>query len=90
MLFAGVLGLMAGGTQQLHPDLQRGVGQLSQQLGFCNDFGGHKIEDEQIERADVLMECPELGHDENIFAFENGAGGQGVGDLDGQDRHLRK
>ena len=70
-----VLGDVAGHLKQLHLDLERRVGQLAQQLGLSDDFGGHQIEDEQVQRAHVLVDGPVLGHNEDIFSLQRSSGG---------------
>ena len=88
MLAVGVLGLVADGFEQLHVDLQGGVGQLAQDLCLGDDLGGHQIENQQIQRADILVQGPVLGHDENVFPLQHAGGGQGVWDADGHGNHL--
>ena len=44
MVGIGVLRHMAGGVQQLHLDLEGGVGQLAQQLSLRDDLGGHQVQ----------------------------------------------
>ena len=58
MVRVGVLGDVAGHLEQLHLDLEGGVGQLAQQLGLGDNFGGHQVEYEQVQGAG----CPGEGH----------------------------
>ena len=60
MVGVGVGGDVAAGLQQLHLYLQGGVGQFAQQLGLCDDLGGHQVQDQQLQGADVLMKSPVL------------------------------
>ena len=47
-------GGVAGRLQQGHVHLQRRVGQQPGNLGLGGDLGGHQVQDEQLQRADVL------------------------------------
>ena len=82
MVGIGVLRGMAGHLEQLHLHLEGGVGQLAQQLGLGDNLGGHQVEQQQIQRAHVLMDGPVLGHDKDIFALQGSPGRQGVGNFD--------
>ena len=86
VLLGDVFGRVAGGLQQLDLDLQRGVGQLAQDLRLGRDLGGHEIEQQHVQRADVLVHGAMLGHHEDVLVFEHFGRGQGVGDLDGHGR----
>ena len=88
MLRVGVLGDVAEGVEQLHLYLQRGVGQLPQQLGLGHDLRRHQIQDQQLQRADVLVHGPVLCHDKDIFALQSGGGGQRVGNFDWHGKDL--
>ena len=79
----GVLGGVAPGLEQLDVDLEGGVGQLAQQLGLGDDFGGHQVEDEQVQGADVLVQGAALRHDKDILALQHAGGGEGVGNPNG-------
>ena len=63
---------MAQGVQQLHLDLERGVGQLAEQLGLRDDLGGHEIQNDQVQRAHILVDGAVLRHDEDVFALQRG------------------
>ena len=78
-----ILGTVADGLQQFHLDLKGCVGKFPQQLGFCGNFGGHQVQDQQLEGTDILVDGPVLRHDKNILALQSGAGGQRVGNFDG-------
>ncbi len=83
-VFGGdVLGLVAGGVEQGHLHLQRGVAEQAQELGLGGDLGGHQVQDGDAQRTDILVAGAFLAHDEDVFAFEGAAGGQGFGDSDG-------
>ena len=88
MIRVGILRCVAGGLQQLHLHLQRRVGQLAQQLGLRNDFGGHQIQNQNVQGADILMHGTELGHNKNVFALQHRAGRERVGNTNGHVRHL--
>ena len=79
----GIMPHIAGRLKQLHLDLEGRVGQLAQYLGLGDDLGGHQVQDEQVQRADILMYGPVFSHDEDVLAFQRRTGGQGVRDLDG-------
>ena len=88
MVAVRVLGDIAGGAQQLHLNLKRGVGQLAEDLGLGDDLGGHQIEDENIQRTDVLMHSPVFRHDEDVLALQHRAGGEGIGYLNRHKAYL--
>lgn len=69
MVLISMLGLIAGRAQQLYLDLKRGVGELAQDLGLGDDLGGHQIQDQHAQRADVLVHGPVFGHDKDVFAL---------------------
>lgn len=83
-----VLGDVAQGVEQLNLHLEGGVGQLAQQLGLRNDLGGHQIEDQQVQRADVLVHGPVFCHHKDILTLQRCGGREGVGDLDGHGKDL--
>ena len=78
-----VLGGVAPGLKELDIDLERRIRQLAQQLGLGDDLGGHQVEDEQVQGADVLMQGAALRHDEDILALQHAGGGERVGNSDG-------
>ena len=63
----GMLGCIACGLQELYMDLQRRIGQLAQQLRLGYDLRGHQIQDQNIQRTNILMHRAMLCHYENIF-----------------------
>ena len=88
MLRIRVLGDVAEGVEQLHLYLKRGVGQLPQQLSLSHDLRGHQVQNQQLQRTDILMHGPVLCHDKDIFALQSGGGGQRVGNLDWHGKDL--
>ena len=78
-----VLGGVALGLEQMYIDLEGRIGQLAQQLGLGDDLGGHQVEDEQAQGADVLVQGAALRHDKDVFALQHTGGGERVGDTDG-------
>ena len=72
MIGIGMLRHIAGGLQELHIDLQRCVGQFAQKLGLCHDLGRHQIQDQHIQRPDILVHGTVFRHDENIFLLQCG------------------
>ena len=83
MVLVGIMRLIAGSAQQLYRYLKRCVGELAQDLGLGHDLRRHQVEDQDIQRTNVLMHGPIFCHDEDILAFQCRAGGKGVWDFDG-------
>ena len=73
-------GGVAGRLQQGHMHLQRRVGQQTGDLGLGGDLGGHQVQDQDLQRADVLCQCPLPVHDKDVFFIKGIVGGQGLGD----------
>ena len=69
MVLIRVLRLVAGGAQEFHLYLEGGVGELSQDLGLRDDFCGHQVENQYIQRADVLVHGPVFRHDKDVFTL---------------------
>ena len=86
---AHVRGLVRLGAQQVHLNLQRRVGELAHDLRLGGDLGGHEVEDEHAQRADVLMQRAVLGHDKDVLALELRGGREGVGNANGHGCSLR-
>ena len=61
--------------------LQRRVGKQAQELGFGRDLGGHEIQNSNTQRTNILMRGAVFIHDENIFALQSRAGGEGGGNF---------
>ena len=83
VVLVGIMGLIAGSAQQLHRYLKGGVGELAKDLGLGHNLRRHQVEDQDIQRTNVLMHGPIFCHDEDILAFQCRAGGKGVWDFDG-------
>jgi len=73
---------ITGGVEEINIDLERGVAQEPQQLGFGDDFGGHQVEEEDSQGADVLAVRAVITHDKDALLFENLCCRQVIGDLD--------
>ncbi len=73
---------MTGGLHQFQFHLQRGVGEQPAELGLGFDFRGHQIQEENLQRPDVLGRGPVLFHDENVFIFQRGHRRQVIGNAD--------
>ena len=71
---------MAGRLQQGHVHLQRGVGQQPGDLGLGGDLGGHQVQDEDLQRADMLGKGALPVHDKDVFFVQGIVGGQGLWD----------
>ena len=83
MVFGHVRRLVARRAQQLNLDLQRGVGQLSHYLRLGSDLGGHEVQNEHAQRADILVQRAILGHDEDVLALKRLRCGQRIGNANG-------
>ena len=73
-------GCVAGRLHQGHVHLNGGIGQQAGNLGLGGDLGGHQVEDEDLQRADVLGKGALTVHDEDVFVVEGIVSGQGLGD----------
>ena len=62
--------LMAHRLQQGHVHLQRRVGQQPGDLGLGGDLGGHQVQDQDLQRADMLGRCPLPVHDKDVFLVQ--------------------
>lgn len=91
MLAGRVFGFVAVRVDQLQLHLQRRVAEQPRQLRLCGDFGGHEIQNENLQRADVLRDGPRLVHDENILVRQRFRRRQTVRDHNGHgvDSFLR-
>ena len=65
--------LMAHRLQQGHVHLQRRVGQQPGDLGLGGDLGGHQVQDQDLQRADMLGRCPLPVHDKDVFLVQGNA-----------------
>ena len=71
---------MAVRVDQLQLHLQRRVGELAHDLRLGGDLGGHQVQDQDLQRADVLGKGALTMHDEDIFVVEGIVSRQGLGD----------
>ena len=71
--------------QQLQLHLNRRVAQQARQLRFGGDFGGHQVQQEDFQRANILRFRARIGHDEYVFAPQRAGGGQVVRNADWHD-----
>ena len=74
---------MAAHLHKLKLNLKRGVTQKAGKLGLCHNFGGHKVQQKYLKRADILGHSPFFRHYEYIFAVESLSGGKVIGNFDG-------
>ena len=58
---------MGGGFQKGDLHLQRAVGQQPGQLGLGDDLGGHQVQNQDAQRADVLALGTLAVHDKDVF-----------------------
>ena len=75
--------LMADRLQQGHVHLQRRVGQQPGDLGLGGDLGGHQVQDQDLQRADMLGRCPLPVHDKDVFLVQCIVGGERFRDDEG-------
>ena len=80
MLPCGMLGNSAADGDKLHVDLQRGIAEQTRKLRFGSDFGGHKIQNKNAQRADILSCRALVVHNKNIFICQNSDSRQIAGD----------
>ena len=78
MILGRVFRVVGLGLNKIDLDLNGRVGQTAENLRFGHDFQRHQIEDGDAERTDALRRCAVLGHNENVFAFQNRTRGQTV------------
>ena len=88
VLGSDVFRLVADGLKQLDLDLKRRVGELAQDLGLGGDLRGHEVQQEELQRADVLVHRAKLRHDEDVLALESGGCGQRIRNADGHGEIL--
>ena len=65
-------------------DLQGRIAQKAAELCLRNDFGGHQIQEHDLQRTDLLGLCPGLTHNKDIFLLQYFRCGQVIGYPDGQ------
>ena len=75
--------LMAHRLQQGHVHLQRRVGQQPGDLGLGGDLGGHQVQDQDLQRADMLGRCPLPVHNKDVFLVQGIVGGERFRDDEG-------
>ena len=78
MSLGGVLRLMRGRIHHFHLDLKRSISEQSRKLSFRFDFLGHKVEKQNFQRSDILLNRPFFRHYKYIFIMENLDGRQSV------------
>ena len=64
-------GAMTDRLQKIDLDLQRRIGKLTQDLRFRFDLGGHQVQDEHAQGANILMDRAMFGHHEDILTFKH-------------------
>ena len=67
----GVRGFMCAHPHKGNIHLKRRVGDHAQQIQLRVLLLGHQIQDRNLQRTDILMNCPCLVDHEQIFLFEN-------------------
>ena len=63
----GRLGAVTSHIQKFNFQLQGGIGQKPQELGFRYNFLGHEVENEDVERTDILVLGATIVHHKNIL-----------------------
>ena len=71
MTHGGIFRLMALYCHKGHIHLKRGIGQRTQKLQLCLLLQRHQVQNQDLDRPDILMGCPGLVHYENIFSLQN-------------------
>ena len=71
-----IFGFMACHRHKRHVHLKRRIGQRTQQLKLCLFFQRHQIQDQNLQRANILMNRPVFVHDKYIFPLQNFFGRQ--------------
>lgn len=83
-MFAGrVFGFVAVRVNEFQFYLKRRVAEQSRQLRFRGNLGRHEVQNEDLQRADVLRDGPRLIHDKNILGRQCFRGRQAVRDHNG-------
>ena len=85
MVGAHVRGLVGGGLHEVDLDLQRALGDQTQQLRFGLDLLRHEVQDHQLERTHALALRFGLFKREDALGVENVSGRKAAGNL---DRHV--
>lgn len=88
MLLGGVAGNMGARVHQFDLYLQRRIAQQAGKLCFRVDLSGHQVQDQQLERPDILRDGTRFGHHENVFFRERFNRRQLVWDFYGHTRLL--
>mgnify|MGYP003303468809 CR=1 FL=1 len=86
MLRRGVLRFVGCNLKKLNFNLKRRITQQTKNLRFCFDFSGHKIEQNDFQRSDILLDGSFFRHNKNIFRFKSLVGRKLIGNF---DRHFR-
>ena len=79
-----VLRLVRAGAQKRQFDLEGRVRQKTDYLRLSRNFRGHKVQNGETQRTDVLSDGAPLVHDEYVFFLERVPCGQLLGYLDRQ------
>ena len=69
MAQGSILGNVGRYMHQFNIHLQGGIAEQPQNLGFGFDFLGHDVENQDLQRTDVLLLRPVMGHHENILVL---------------------
>ena len=71
MFLRGVFRLVGGKHHQFQMHLQGGIAQNPAQLGLRYDFGGHQIQQNDFQGADLLTQGSVLRHHEDVFILQD-------------------
>ena len=66
----GVFAHIGAGLHELQLHLQGRVAQQTGELGLRRNLGGHEIQQQNLQRADILRHGPVFGHDKDVFVFQ--------------------
>ena len=69
MACRSILRLMAAHHHKSHVNLKRSIGEGTQKLQLCLFFQRHQIQNQDLNWADILMDCPVLIHNKYIFSL---------------------
>ena len=83
MVSGCVFGCVRSGVNQLQMHLQRRVAKQTAELGLCDNLGRHQVQQQDLQRTDILTNGPGLAHDKNVLLLQNAGSGQIIGNLNG-------
>jgi len=70
VLYRSIFGDMAAEFYEIDVDLQRRIAEQAQEVGFRGFLDGHKIQDGNLQRSDVLCIGSRIVNNENVFLLQ--------------------